>query len=74
MAESGIDPVSGVRVMGCVRGRGRGVTEGYREWVQGYGACPEEMMGLRVCCGIVLRSGLVRQCDGFASDRHNRED
>ena len=34
MAESGVDPVSGVRVMGCVRGRGRGVTEnGYRDMV-----------------------------------------
>ena len=28
MAASGAAPVSGVRVMGCVRGRGRGVTEG----------------------------------------------
>lgn len=25
MAASGVDTVSGVRVMGCVRGRGRGV-------------------------------------------------
>ena len=63
-------PVSGVRVMGCVRGRGRG---GYGRWSgrERSGALRYRFCSFwRGCYGMVLRSGLVRQSVRFASDRH----
>ena len=74
MAASGAAPVSGVRVMGCVRGRGRG---GYGRWSgrERSGALRYQFcIFWRGCCGMVLRSGLVRQSVRYASDRHNRCD
>lgn len=74
-ALQGSAPGLGVRVMGCARGRGRGVN-GYRDMVRSAGALPGDILELRGRCGMSVWSGYVRLRDRFASywhivSRHN---
>ena len=73
----GSAPGFGVRVMGCVRGRGRGVN-GYRDMVRSAGALPGKILlrlpgacciiPARICetvrrfCKLQSQSGRVRRC------------
>ena len=74
----GSAPGFGVRVMGCARGRGRGVPDDGTESVTGgvaeRGALPGDILELRGRCGMSVWSGYVRLRDRFASYWHNRDE